>query len=395
MMRAKLPGLLVLCIALGIGSWPTPAQAQTPAAALPPPSGGGKPEQVVDNTSSSPAISSQNDLPPEPEPKLQLLLPLPGDESPNSFGVDGPMGGRSPFGNPLVGQASIRGDYRATWFDSEPVAGQATNLGYFRQELTVSSPVWQKSGQDEWSVFASVRDEIFQTHAILPDTRQAFPEDLWNIRFGTSYRYLFDNGWVLGGTLSVGSASDKPFNGFEEMTAGVNAFLRIPSGENNAWLFSLTYSPTGQLPYPIPTVAYVWQPSETFRMNIGLPFMLMWRPTEEVTLDVTYMLLTTLHARVSYRLSDQARLYVAYASESEAYLLADRVDNDDRFYNVDQRAYAGSQYFFTKKCSLDLSGGYLFDRYFFEGKNISTGSNFNRVDLGAGPYASAQFQLRW
>lgn len=394
-MLAKLPGLLVLCIVLGIGSVNSLAQAQTPATDRVPPNAGGRVAKTGDNSASASPTSPQNDLLPEPEPKLQLLLPLPGEEGIGNLGADGPMGGRSPFGNPLVGQAPIRGDYRASWFAAEPVAGQPTNMGYFRQELTVSSPVWQKSGQDEWSVFASVRDEIFQTHAILPDTRQAFPEDLWNIRFGTSYRYLFDNGWILGGTLSVGSASDKPFNGLEEMTAGVNAFLRVPSGENNAWLFSLSYSPTGQLPYPIPTVAYVWQPSDTFHMNIGLPFMLMWRPTEEVTLDVTYMLLTTLHASVSYRLSDQARLYLAYASESEAYLLADRVDNNDRFYNVDQRAYAGSQYFFTRKCSLDFSGGYLFDRYFFEGKNISTDSNFNRVDLGAGPYASAQFQLRW
>jgi hypothetical protein len=142
------------------------------------------------------------------------------------------------------------------------------------------------------------------------------------------------------------------------MTAGINGFLRIPSGEHNAWLFSLSYSPTNQLPYPIPTVAYVWQPSEFFRMNVGLPFMLMWRPTEDCTLDISYMLLTTLHARISYRLSQQASVYLAYTSESEAYLLADRINNNDRFFNVDQRASTGVKLFLTKKASLDFSGGY-------------------------------------
>ena len=396
-MHAKLPGLLVLFIATGMSSSVAPLQAQSPAPDLPvaAPYAGEKPTKEIDNPNAGPTIGADHDNAPNPIPRMQLLFPLPGDEGDAGDGFAAAMAGRSPFANPLVGQVPLRGEYRATWFGSEPVSGQPANLGYFRQDLFVSSPIWQKSGQDEWSVSASMRDEIYQTHAILPDTRQAFPEDLWNIRFSTSYRYLFENGWIMGGAVSVGSASDKPFNGLEELTAGINAFLRIPSGDHNAWLFSLSYSPTGQLPYPIPTVAYVWQPSDTFRMNIGLPFMLMWRPTEDLTLDISYMLLTTLHVRESYRFSDQMRLYVAYDSESEAYLLADRVDNNDRFFNVDQRASTGTQILLTKKAWVDLSGGFVFDHYYFEGKNITSGTGVNRVDIGAGPYASAQLQLRW
>ena len=37
----------------------------------------------------------------------------------------------------------------------------------------------------------------------------------------------------------------------------------------------------------------------------------------------------------------------------------------------------------TQKASLDFSGGYVFDRYFFEGKNITSGTNVDRVDVGA------------
>ena len=107
------------------------------------------------------------------------------------------------------------------------------------------------------------------------------------------------------------------------------------------------------------------------------------------------MLLTTLHVRESYRYSDRMRLYVGYDSESEAYLLADRIDSNDRFFNVDQRASTGTQILLTKKAVVDLSGGYVFDHYYFEGKNIASGTGANRVDIGAGPYASAQLQLRW
>jgi hypothetical protein len=297
--------------------------------------------------------------------------------------------------NPAVGHAPFRADYRVSWFPSESVSGQATNLAYVRQDFSFSFPLWQNGKADEWSAAVNVRNENFQTHAILPDTRQSFPDDLWNIRFSTNYRHLFDNGWIAGGGVSVGSASDKPFHSIDEMTFGVNAFLRIPSGEHNAWLFSLAYSPTSQLPIPIPGVAYVWQPSPDFRANIGLPFQLMWRPVDDLTLDFSYMLLTTVHARATYRLSRPVRIFVAYASETEGYLLADRIDVNDRFFNVDQRLTAGALINFSPKTSLELSGGYVFDRYFFEGKNITNGTHFNRVDVGDGPYLSLQFQVRW
>jgi hypothetical protein len=304
-------------------------------------------------------------------------------------------GGFSPFMNPVVGRAPVRTDYWVVWLPAEPVAGQPTNLGYVQQDFALSFPLWQCAGADEWLGSINFRNETFHTHAILPDTRQPFPEDLWNIRFGTTYRHLFENGWIAGGTLTVGSASDKPFHSIDEMTAGINAFLRIPQGEHNAWLLSLSYSPVSELPYPIPGVAFMWQPSENFRANLGLPFQVMWRPVEDLTLDLSYMLLTTFHARATYRLCRSIRFYVAYATENEAYLLADRVDVNDRFFNVDQRVTAGAQVNISPRAALDLSSGYVFDHHFFEGKNITNGTNFNRVDVGDGTFVSLQFRIRW
>ena len=297
--------------------------------------------------------------------------------------------------NPVVGFAPIRTDYRVTWLPAEPVVGQPTNLGYVQQDFLLSFPLWQCAKTDEWLATVNIQNDIFQTHAILPDTRQPFPDDLWNIRFGTSYRHEFDNGWISGGGVSVGTASDKPFHSINEMTAGVNGFLRIPQGEHNAWLFSLNYSPTSELPFPIPGVAFLWQPSEYFRANIGLPFAVMWRPTEDLTLDVSYMLLTTFRARASYRLYRRVRLYAAYAVEDEGYFLADRVSVNDRFYNVDQRLTAGMQYILTPKTALDFSSGYIFDHHFFEGKNITDGTGFNRVDVGDGTFVAVQLRVRW
>jgi hypothetical protein len=236
---------------------------------------------------------------------------------------------------------------------------------------------------------------VFHTGGtILPDTRQPFPDDLWSIRFGTAYRHLFDNGWIAGASVSFGSASDQPFHSIREMTAGVNAFLRVPQGEHNAWLFSLNYSSNSELPFPVPGVAYVWQPSEQFRANIGLPFQLFYRPWEDLTLDFSYMLLTTIHARATYRVCRPVRIYGGFDWSNESYLLAGRINENDRFFYYDKRLTAGVQVILGKHACLDFSGGYVFDRFYFEGRSLSD-SHQNRVDVGNGPFLAVQLQTRW
>jgi hypothetical protein len=295
--------------------------------------------------------------------------------------------------SPTVGNMPLRADYRVLWFPQQPVSGQPTNLGMVQEDFSFAAPLWQDC-TDEWSVSAKVRSELFQTHAILPNTRQEFPEELWNINVGTTYRHQFDNGWIAGGSVHVGSASDRPFGSFDELTAGVNAFLRIPSGEHNAWLFTLSYSTTSELPVPLPGVAYIWQPTDWFHANIGLPFQVWVRPLDDLTLDFSYMLLTTIHARATYRVSPCLRVYAGFDWENESYFLYNRPNENDRFWYYDKRLTTGVKAILSRNVSLDLSGGYAFDRFYFEGARYSD-RNFNRVDVGDGGFVSFQCHIRW
>jgi hypothetical protein len=300
----------------------------------------------------------------------------------------------SPFANPLVGHMPILGDYRAGWLPNQTVQGQGTQLGFVRQDVAFVCPFYQDPS-NEWSFSSHLRAELFHTGGtILPDTMQPFPEELYSIRLATTYRHLLDNGWILGGAVSVGSASDQPFHGIQEMTAGINAFLRVPSGEHNAWLFSINYSSNSELPIPIPGVAYIWQPSDCFRANIGLPFQLWYRAREDVTLEFTYMLLTMIHARATYHLLPTVRTYVGFDWENESYLLVNRPDERDRFFYYDMRISVGMQWTPRRNATLDVSGGYSFDRYYFEGRNFND-QNFNRVNVDDGPYLAAQLKLHW
>jgi hypothetical protein len=174
-----------------------------------------------------------------------------------------------PFG--LGADAAMPG-YKALWLPDQPVANQATHLGMEQQDLSLRVPIW-KDGPDGVVFSTRVRWELFQTDVILPDTGRPFPADLWNVSFGTTYFHRFDNGYVGGASVNLGSASDQPFHSFQEDTASVSGFLRVPQGEHNAWLFTLSFSTNGQLAdIPIPGIAYFYAPSDVFQATIGFPF---------------------------------------------------------------------------------------------------------------------------
>jgi len=383
-----IPRLAIVVFATGLLlSFPNSARAQAPGDSPPP-----APKPVVDAPSELPPPTpvlpgALVDHPPSP-PHLPELPPAetfaPGERGFGGFG--GTM-------SPIVGHLVPLASYRFAWFPSERVQGQPTNLGYTRHDLSLVVPVWQDA-IDELSLNAHVRAEFFTTNAILPDTLQPFPDELWNVHFGATYRRLFDNGWIAGGSVSVGSASDKPFHSINEMTAGVNAFLRIPRGEHDAWIFTLSYSPTGELGFPVPGVAYLWQPSPDFRAFIGLPFSLMWRPIDDLTLDFSYMLIRTVHARATYRLCPAARVYTAFDWSNEGYFLADRPSDNDRFFYYDKRLSAGVLFHLNHNATLDFSGGYAFDRFYFEGARFSD-NGFNRVDVGNGAFLAVRIGVRY
>ena len=97
-------------------------------------------------------------------------------------------------------------------FPDQPVAGQPAELGLLQQDFSLSVPLRQ-SPTDEWSASVRVRNQEFATGAVLPDTGEPFPDELWNIRFGTGYRHRFESGWIGALDVTVGSPSDKPFAG--------------------------------------------------------------------------------------------------------------------------------------------------------------------------------------
>jgi hypothetical protein len=312
---------------------------------------------------------------------------LPGDTL--GFGdLGGGMGG---FATGMFPTDSLR--YGAVWCPRVPVEGQATHFQTVGQDLSLTHPLWTDP-LNYVGLVGGIRNRLMETGAILPETGQPIPADLWCIHLGFQYYRQLGDGWMAGGGVSAESASDHPFANLHEMDVGLNAMLRIPQGEHNAWLFSLMYSPTGELNFPLPMVAFSWNPSPQFHANIGLPLMVSWRPDEDWQLQASYMLIHTIRVKLKYRLADRLSAFAAYDWSNEAYTLLDRPEENDRLFFYDQRLSLGLQASFWRAWTASLSAGYVFDRYMFEGTSFAS-TSANRVDLGNGPFTSLNLGVRF
>jgi hypothetical protein len=317
-----------------------------------------------------------------------------GNNSFPSGGLGADMGGfggpGDRFGGPGIGSGGP--GYGISWYPSRSVSGQATDFGLLRESLSLGVPVWRDGG-DAVMLRFGLSDEHFFTDAILPNSHQPFPTDLWNVNLGLMYFHVFENGWTGGLMTSVGSPSDQPFDSLRDMTIGLMANLQVPAANmRDKWTFGLMYSPTGAVSFPIPMVSYAWNPSDTFRMNIGLPFAMMWRPTDDLTLNLSYTPITSVNALATYRLAEQWKVYGGYQTLNESYLLADRAVSQDRFFEFEDRLLVGVRWEPWRRATVDLNSGYAFDRHFGEGKN-QTSDLEDEVNIAPGAFVGTK--LNW
>lgn len=297
---------------------------------------------------------------------------------------------------PELGTLGIRSDYRVTVVPDQPVAGQSTDLGLVQHDFNLSGPLRQ-SADDEWSASVRVRAQDFDTRAVLPDTGERFPEELWNVRLGTSYRHRFESGWIGGGTMTVGSPSDQPFASVDELEVSATAFLRVPWRERDAWLFFLNYSNTRDFleGIPLPGLGYSYRPSEQFTAVIATGFAsVQYRPTEKLTLMASYALVRTVDVRITYQIFRPLRLWAGFDWTSERYLRADRRDTDDRLFYYEKRVRVGATIGLARQFFIDVAGGYTFDRFYFEGEGYGDRHD-NRIDVGDGPFGAVRIGVRF
>jgi len=179
--------------------------------------------------------------------------------------------------------------YSAVWSPARPVSGGTDDLGTVRQDAVARLPLWTDGPDALFGVFG-VRHVYTRTTAVLPDSGRQFPAHLWDVRVGGLYRRDLTGGWSAGAAASASSPSDEPYGSPREQAYALAGFVQAPAAAaGDHWLLTLTYDTAGEFQYPLPGLAYLWNPSDRLSASLGLPFVVAWRPTDRVRFDFGYL----------------------------------------------------------------------------------------------------------
>ena len=359
---------------------------------------------------------------PTPTPDIRLEPPIPpggaGDQplfspAPAPFRRD-PLGGppdlpddaREPYRNPLEGGVDwpqrgnqLRDDeysprYRFWYFPDRQVRFQPTELSQARHELDIPIPIILEKS-DLLGVSLRGRNIRTYTRAILPDSGRLYPKSLWELSLGVGYLHRFDNGWSAGILPRVGTISDKPFESTRELNVSLVAFVRAPAAlQGDFWTVSLLYFPNSTLPFPIPGIAYEWNPDPTLQISAGIPLSVRWQFAPKWQFDFAYRPVTQINSRISYSIRPGFKLYSAFDWDPEGYYLAGRPDRRNLFFIQEKRLSGGVRLDATQRLTFDFSGGLAFDRNSGVGRS-SIDYDYDRVDISRGGFVSAWLLLRF
>jgi len=307
---------------------------------------------------------------------------------PRGVSAAGSRGGGGPFGS--AAPVSLGG----FWAPAADVVGQPATLGMNAQFARVAAPlVPPREGEPLWIGIGRFGRLELVTGAMLPDSNQPVPGQLWLVETGATHIRPLDSGGTLGGTFLFGSASDQPFAAGRDLTLMTIAFWNTPArNDRDEWNFSIFYSPTSQLPYPLPGLAYGWRPSAAFEAKLGVPASVEWRPDDAWTISAAYFPLVNVNVEARRRLGAGWSFVTFYRTDTQIYFLADRVIDAERFFVFDQRAAVGFERSLGGGFTIEALASWLFDRELFQGTNFISGRT-DVVEFQPGPGAS--LQLLW
>ena len=232
---------------------------------------------------------------------------------------------------------------------------------------------------------------------MLPADGIPLPGELWEVRVGGNYRGVVRKDWIWGVNASIGSASNEPFQAGDAFDGTLGGLLRIPHKERNAWLFFLYFATNREfLNYvPLPGAGYWWEPSDTFRAVVGIPFAsFTYYPIEKLSLNLSYFPVRNIQAKASYRISWLLTAFAGFDWRNQRYFRADRDDNDDRIFYYEKRSGGGLRVAVMKQLALTFEGGWAFDRFYFEGDEYGDRDR-NRINVDGSPYVVAKIGGRF
>jgi hypothetical protein len=284
--------------------------------------------------------------------------------------------------------------YNFTFYDKKDARGQDTSMEMYLHEAAGLIPVMNRADQD-LAVAAMFSDRYTKTGAVMPRDGAKIPESLYNFKTGPFFRKQLDNDWLTGAAFLVGSSTNKLFNSWDEVTLRGDAFVAIPARKDDAWLLYLDYNNNRYYwrGYPVPGAGYWYKPSEKLEAIIGLPvFYVNIKPFQKTDIKFSYIAIDYVYARASYEVTPSLKVFGMFVWDNDVYARADRSTGDYRLVYYEKEVSAGIHWQFMKYAGLKISGGYAFDRFFYEDRRYDKRKE-NEVKFKDGPFVEAHIGI--
>ena len=297
--------------------------------------------------------------------------------------------------DPRMGQAKQpKMRYAVAGYPARRVKGQRAKFEYGSHDFSLTVPLRQ-ADEYEWSLLTKIGALDINTSGRLPVSGDRFPQNLWDIAVGVAHRRRLDNDWMLGISSMIGSASDEPFAGAGQTTSTTTGFVRIPADGMDAWFVMLRFQTEldALRGAPLlPGVAYHWVKDEQFQAFIGMPYTwVQYRPVKPLKLSALAGI-DKAQGKCSYSPVEEVELYARYDLDTRRFVRHDRRFSNERLFFRGQSVSTGVRLDLGEGIWYDLSGGYAFDRFFFEGKRYNN-RHGRRFRIGNGPFVA--FQIGW
>ncbi len=232
------------------------------------------------------------------------------------------------------------------------------------------SIVLSTTATDAWTLQQTADQFHLSRSPTIAATGVTIPRDLWSLETGVGYRHKLGDRRDVGFSIGAGSASDEPFHSLHEDILRVSGSYRVPSGERNAWLFSLFYSNNRHFGnnVPIPGVAYIVNdPERGLHAALGLPFLAaFWRPTPDASARFSIFGPRNVSAEGAYRLWRSLQAYAGFDWGERSWLPTSRTDDELRLFYDAKRWSLGARFPLAWGLRGDLGTGYEFGRRMYE-----------------------------
>jgi len=298
---------------------------------------------------------------------------------------------RDPLSNYLLFASSNSVDYQMT----ETPASHSSDPNILENRVRGNFVV-SKTPTDTWSVRQTVGEVDLSRAPVIAQTGLSLPQSLWDVETGGAYQHHLGDRHDWGLSTSIGSASDEPFHSIHETIFRGTGTYHMPSGQQNAWLFFLSYSNNRHFAnnIPLPGVAYDLR-TPKLDAALGLPFLAVnYRPTPDLTGRFSIFGPDNVSAEWAYVFWKPVQAYAGFDWGQQEWLRANRDDNSNRLFDDQKKWALGLRFPVVDAIRLDLSANYEFDRRFYEDTH-AVSRDVAEANLNPGWAFQARLSRRW